>query len=144
MIRIHCGAATATVDLDHDRVADARLGGLLLPANAGALSARILEAGVDKGALGVLADVRGALVALPKIEAPHYGYVPYGMLSVPVALVVTPEQLSVYAQVAQAAADRGTIRRAFLSRQEAQEWLLQQARALVANQVWWSARRSPP
>lgn len=144
MIRIHCGAATATVHLDHDRVADARLGGLLLPANAGALSARILEACVDKGVHGVLADVRGALVALPRIEAGHYDYVPSGLLSLPVAMVVLLEQLSVYELVVQAAADRGTIRRAFLSRQEAQEWLRQQARALAANQVWWSARRSLP
>ncbi len=144
MVRIHCGAATATVDMDRDRVAEARLGGVLLPANAGALSARILEAGVDAGAHGVLADLRGALVALPKIESAHYGYVPREMLAVPVALVVTLEQLAVYEQVVHAAADRGTIRRAFLSRQEAQEWLRQQARALAANQMWWSARRSPP
>ena len=45
MIRIHCGAATATVDLDHDRVADARLGGLLLPANAGLAHVTIEVAG---------------------------------------------------------------------------------------------------
>jgi hypothetical protein len=141
MQRIECGAATAGFDIGGDGIASARLHGLLVPANAGALSARLLQASVDLGAQGIVCEVDRALVALPTIDPAHYAYVPPGQRAVPVAVVVSAEQWLVYKDVAQAAARTGAIRRAFLSRAEAEAWLRQQARALTANQAWWSGRR---
>ena len=117
--------------------------GLLVPGNAGVLSALLLRVGADRHAPGVLCSVEKALVALPPIDPRHYGYVPPALRSVPVAVVVSPEQLSVYEGVAQAAAASGAMRRAFLSREQAQDWLREQARALQANRLWRKVRRSP-
>ena len=74
----------------------------------------------------------------------HYGYVPFELRAVPVAVVVSPEQMAVYEHVAQAAARSGAIRRAFLSRDAAQAWLREQVRALTGSRAWWSVHRSPP
>ena len=124
---------------------DARMSGLVVPANAGTLSGLLLSAGVERGASGVLCSVEKALIALPPIDPKHYAYVPPALRSVPVAVVVHPEQLAVYEEIVQAAATSGTIRRAFLSRELAQEWLREQARALAANRVWRSrGHRSSP
>ncbi len=136
MDRIDCGAASAVFDFAEDGMVDARFTGLVVPANAGSLSGLLLSAGVERGAKGVLCSVEKALLALPPIDPRHYGYVPPALRSVPVAVVVHPEQLAVYEEIVQAAAVSGTIRRAFLSRAEAQEWLREQARALAANRVW--------
>lgn len=142
MERIDYGAAMASFDFDDDGMVNARLGGLLVPANAGVLSALLLRAGADRDAPGVLCSVEKALVALPAIDRKHYSYVPPSLCSVPVAVVVSPEQMGVYAGVAQAGAAAGVIRRAFLSREQAQAWLREQARALQANQIWRPARLS--
>ena len=124
---------------------DSRTSGLLVPANAGTLSGLLLSAGVERGAAGVLCSVEKALIALPPIDPRHYSYVPPALRSVPVAVVVHPEQLAVYEHIVQAAALSGTIRRAFLSRELAQEWLREQVRALKANRVWRSrGHRSSP
>lgn len=127
-----------------DGIVCASIGGLLLPANAGAVSSLLLDATAEHGAMGVLCSVQKALVALPPIEAQHYRYVPPELRGVPVAVLVLPEQLRVYAKIAQEAARAGTMRRAFLSREEAQAWLREQTRALVANRDWWSVNRSAP
>lgn len=141
MKKIDCGAATAGFEISDGGVVKARMLGLLVPANAGALSAKLLQAAVDHGAQGIVCEVDRALVALPTIDPQHYAYVPPAQRAVPVAVVVSPEQWCVYERVAQAAAQSGAIRRAFLSRAEAEVWLREQARALAANQRWWSVRR---
>jgi hypothetical protein len=141
MQRIACGAATAGFEISSDGIVSARMLGLLVPANAGALSARLLQASVDQGAQGIVCEVNRALVALPTIDPAHYAYVPPAQRAVPVAVVVSPEQWCVYERVAQAAAQLGAIRRAFLSHAEAEAWLRAQVRALTANQAWWSERR---
>jgi hypothetical protein len=141
MDMIDCGAATAGFEISADGIVSARMLGLLVPANAGALSARLLQAAVDRGALGIVCEVDRALVALPTIDPKHYAYVPPPQRRVPVAVVVSPEQWCVYERIPQAAAQSGAIRRAFLSHAEAEAWLRQQARALAANQLWWSVRR---
>jgi hypothetical protein len=105
------------------------------------LSALLLRAGADRDAPGVLCSVQKALVALPTIDPKHYGYVPPSLRSVPVAVVVSPEQFSIYEGVALAAAASGAIRRAFLSREQAQDWLREQTRALKANRVWRTVHR---
>ncbi len=138
------GGAAVSFELADDGIVCASIGGLLLPANAGAVSSQLLESTTDGAAVGVLCSVQKALVALPPIEAQHYRYVPPELRAVPVAVVVLPEQLAVYANIAQEAARAGTMRRAFLSREQAQAWLREQARALVANRDWWSGNRSPP
>ena len=143
MKRIDYGAGTASFEFDDDGMVNASVGGLLVPANAGALSALLLRAGADHASPGVLCSVEKALVALPPIDPKHYGYVPPALRSVPVAVVVLPEQLNVYEGVAQAAAASGAIRRAFLSREQAQAWLREQARALQANRLWRKVHRSP-
>ncbi len=142
MERIDFGTSTASFAFDDDGLVDASMSGLLVPGNAGALSALLLRVGADRHAQGVLCSVEKALVALPPIDPRHYGYVPPMLRSVPVAVVVSPEQLNVYEGVAQAAAATGAIRRAFLSREQAQDWLREQARALQANRLWQKARRS--
>ncbi len=91
--------------------------------------------------LGLIGSVEHCLVALPPIDPEHYGYVQPEFRSVPLAVVVTAEQLRVYERVTSAAAMSGVIRRAFLSREEAERWLRQQTRALMANELWWSMRR---
>ena len=144
MTRIECGAGHADFVQDDDGLLRARLGGLLLPSNAGALSALLLRAGADQDAPGVLCTVRSALVALPPIGAAHYAYVPPALRDIPVAVVISPEQIGVYEGIARAAATSGAIRRAFLSPEQAQTWLREQARALRASRVWRPAHRSPP
>jgi hypothetical protein len=141
MERIDFGTSAASFDFDGDGIVNARIGGLLVPANAGALSALLLRAGADQDAPGVLCSVEKALVALPPIDPRHYGYVPPPLRSVPVAVVVSPEQFGVYENVALAAAATGAIRRAFLSREQAQAWLREQVRALKANRVWRTGHR---
>jgi hypothetical protein len=141
MNQIDCGAATARFEIANDGIVSARMHGLLVPANAGALSAKLLLAGVDRAAKGIVCDVGRALVALPAIEAPHYAYVPPAQRAVPVAVVVSAEQWFVYECIAQAAAQSGSIRRAFLSCAEAEAWLREQAQALDSNRLWWSVRR---
>jgi len=141
MMRIDYGASMASFDFDDDGIVNARLGGLLLPANAGPLSALLLHAGADRDAPGVLCSVDKALVALPPIDATHYGYVPPSLRAVPVAVVVSPEQFGVYEGVTQAAAAWGAIRRPFLCREQGQTWVREHVRALTANQVWRPAHR---
>ncbi len=141
MKRIDYGACGANFDFDDDGLLNASIGGLLVPANAGALSALLLHAGADRDSPGVLCSVEKALVALPPIDPRHYDYVPPALRAMPVAVVVSPEQMGVYEDVAQAAAASGAMRRAFLCRQQAQAWLREQVRALQANQVWRTAHR---
>lgn len=136
MQRIEYGSATARFDFDQDGLVDASIGGLLVTANAGAMSALLLRACADHAAPGVLCSVANAVVALPPIDSSHYAYVPPSLRAVPVAVVVSPEQLAVYRNIASAAAAQGSMRRAFLSREQAQRWLREQARALQANRVW--------
>jgi hypothetical protein len=138
------GSGRVTYDVGDDGIVEARMSGLIVPANAGALSATLLQAGSDSVATGVLCSVQTAMMALPPIDPQHYNYVPAEFRGVPVAVVVSPQQLAVYQGMAQAAASVGTIRRAFLSREEARAWLEEQARALAANRVWRPTRRSPP
>jgi hypothetical protein len=138
------GAGTASYNVADDGIVCASLSGLLVPANAGELSALVLHAASRHGAIGVLASVQKALIALPAIDMQHYSYVPPALRAVPVAVVVSPEQAGVYEGIARAAALSGAIRRALLSREQAQAWLREQARALVANRVWRPAHRSPP
>lgn len=143
MTRIDCGAGHAVFDFDDDGMVRARIGGLLLPGNAGALSALLLRAGADQDSPGVLCSVHQALVALPPIDPAHYNYVPPGLSAVPVAVVVSAEQFGVYAGITQAAAVSGAIRRAFLAPEPARAWLREQALALRANRVWRPTHRLP-
>ena len=131
----------ARFDFDGDGMLNASIGGLLVPAIAGAIGALLLRAGADQAAPGVLCSVAKALTALPPIDARYYDYVPAELRSVPVAVLISPEQLGVYEGVAQAAAASGAIRRAFLFREQAQAWLREQARALQANRVWRTSHR---
>lgn len=135
------GAGTASYVVSDDGIVCASMSGLVSPANAGELSALLLNAGNDMAAAGVVSTVQKALIALPVIDPRHYSYVPPELRRVPVAVVVTPEQMRVYEGIAEAAALSGTIRRAFLSQEEAQRWVREQARALAANRVWWSVHR---
>ena len=142
--RFERGAGSASYEVAGDGIVCASLGGLVVQANAGALSALLLQAASELGATGVLGSVQKALIALPPIDPAHYSYVPPALRAVPVAVVVTPEQAGVYEGIARAAALSGAMRRAFLSRDEAQAWLCEQVRALVANRVWRPVHRPAP
>lgn len=141
MERITCGVASAALEVGNDGIVRASFRGVLSMRNAGALSARVLQAGAERGGLGVLADLRGSLAALPPLGPAHYGYIPAGLRAVPGALLISAEQAPVFAGVAPAAARWGAMRRAFLSRAEAEAWLREQAQSLAANRAWWSSRR---
>lgn len=138
------GSGRVNYKVTDDGFVESCLSGLIVPSNAGELSASILAVVSDRGAAGVLASLQTAMIALPPIDQRHYAYVPAEMRGVPVAVLVAPQQLHLYLGAAQAAAAMGTIRRAFLSRDEARAWLREQARALAANRVWWPVRRSLP
>jgi hypothetical protein len=144
MHRFERGSGTVSHTMADEGIVEVRMSGLIVPSNAAALSASVLDVVSDQGASGVLSSLQTAMLALPPIDPRHYAYVPPEMRGVPVAVLVSPQQLHLYLDVAQAAASMGTIRRAFLSREEAQEWLREQARALAANRVWRPGRRSPP
>ena len=141
MERIEYGACAVKFELDDDGFVNGNVCGLMTPNNAGGLAAMLLRAGADRGSPGVLVSMQKTLVALPRIGAGHYDHVPPVLRSVPVAVLIMPEQLGVYEDVAQAASATGAIRRAFLSREQAQAWLREQARSLQANRVWRRAHR---
>lgn len=136
MERIEYGACAVNFELDDDGIVNGEVRGVMLPNNAGALAAMLLRAGADQRSPGVLVSMQKSLVALPRIDAKHYSHVPYSLRSVPVAVLILPEQIGVYEDVALAAAASGAMRRAFLSRPQAQV-----VRALQANQVWRPAHR---
>jgi hypothetical protein len=129
-------------DIAGDRIAQVRTTGLYLSANAAAISARVLEAAVAEGASGLIVSLEGVVLALPPPTPQHYRYVPPELRSTPVALVVNEEQLEYFQSVGMAAAQAGTLRRAFLAREEAQAWLREQTRALAGNRAWWRRPRS--
>lgn len=137
------GPGCAFFEIDNEGIVRGRFSGVVMTANAGALSGLMLEAGAAKGAAGVLCSVDKSLVALAPITPQHYSYVLPALRHIPVAIVASAEQLAVYDGVAEAAALSGAMRRAFLSSEQAQAWLRDQVRALNANRGWWSARRSP-
>lgn len=141
MERIECGACAVKFEIDRDGFVVGEAFGVMLPNNAGDLAATLLRVGADRGSPGVLVSTETTLVALPRIDADHYGHVPSFLRSIPVAVLILPEQLGIYEDVAKAAAATGVMRRAFLSREQAQGWLRKQTRAFQANQVWWRAHR---
>lgn len=141
MERISCGGASAALDAAGEGIVRASFRGVLSSRNAGTLGALVLQAAAARGGIGVLAELDQALAALPPLDPAHYRYIPPGLHDVPGALVVTAEQMPVFASVGPAAAARGAMRRAFLSRAEAEAWLREQAHSLAANRAWWSSRR---
>ena len=141
MEQIEYGACAVKFELDDDGFVSGNVYGVMMANNAGALAALLLRAGADRESPGVLVSMEKTLVALPRIEADHYNHVPPVLRSVPVAVLILPEQLSVYEDVAQAASATGAIRRAFFSREQAQAWLREQAQALQANRAWWRTNR---
>lgn len=123
MDRITCGPGTARIVRGNGAIVRANFGGVLTPCNAGALSALMLAAAVERGAQGVLGCVHGAVTALPPIIPAHYGCVPEPWRLVPVAVVVSEEQLPIYAGIGTAGAKAGVIRRAFVCVEQAEAWL---------------------
>jgi hypothetical protein len=138
---IECGPARLSLAVSAERIADVRTRGLFVSANASAISARALEAAVAEGAAGMLVSLEGVLLAIPPPTPQHYAYVAPELRAIPVALVITGEQIRHFQAVGIAAAQASTIRRAFLSRDEACAWLREQTRALAAARVWRPAYR---
>ncbi len=139
--KIDCGPAGTSFVVSNDSTAYARTTGLYLSSNAGPLSAHLLEASVSMGATGLCICMEGVAFAMPPMTPRHYNYVPPALRSIPVALIVNAEQATFLAGIARVAASAGTLRRTFLSRDEADAWVREQSRALSANRVWWSPRR---
>ena len=139
---IHRGPATACFEIGNDRVLRVRWTGLVLPANAGAISAALLHAAAGAGVIGIVGTLVDAALALPPVTAGYYDHVPEALRGLPVAIVTSTGQESLYAEVAQEAALSGTLRRAFVSFDDGESWLQAQARACAANRHWWSMLRS--
>ena len=134
MGKVVAGGCYAESAVGNDQIASVRLGGLLSLGNAGRLSRLMwLDVG-EQDAQGVLCDVTGSAVLLPPLQADYYGCIPYEQRLVPLALLVLPEQMTVYGNACEASARGGVIRRAFLSRQAAQAWLHREA------EIWAEAR----
>jgi hypothetical protein len=142
MMKIQSGPATSVLAVANDGIAHARPVGLYLSANSRAISAQLLQAATREGALGMIVAIDGVAFAMPAMTPEHYSYVPQAMRGIPVALVVNPEQAAFLGSVQSAAAQAGTLRRIFLSQGDAMGWLKEQTRALAANRLWWSQRRS--
>lgn len=143
MTKIRCGPACTSFAVRNDSIAFARTTGLYLSVNAGPLSAQLLEASATQGATGLCISLEGVAFALPPMTPQHYAYVKPALRGIPVALVVNAEQAAFLDSVAGAAAASGTLRRTFLSHDEATAWVGEQARALSANRAWWSRPAAP-
>lgn len=142
MIKLRSGPACAVLAVGNDGIADARAAGLYLSANCRSLSAQVLQAATGEGAAGVVVTLDSVAFAMPPMTREHYGYVPPALRGIPVALVVNAEQAAFLEGVQGAAAQAGTVRRVFRSREQAMGWLKEQAWAHSANLLWWSQRRS--
>ncbi len=141
MFKIECGPAIARYEIGNDGILRTTWSGLIVPANAGELSARLLRIATHAGARAVLSELEGVLLAIPPVNPNYYRYVPEDMRAVPVSFVVSGEQAQLYRGLAQAAASNLTLRRAVRSSSDGEDWLQQQVRAFTANQVWWDRRR---
>lgn len=142
MIRIQSGPAASVLAVANDGIAHARTVGLFLSANSRTISEQLLQAATREGAAGMLIAIDGVAFAMPAMTREHYAYVPQALRGIPVALIVNPEQAAFLASVQGAAAQAGTVRRIFLSQEQAMLWLKEQTRALAANRVWWSRQRA--
>ena len=140
MEKIDSGGATALYRIDSDGVLRARWSGLLLPATAADLSARLLQAAADAGAHAVLGDLQQALLALPPVTADYYRWVRPELRSFPVGFVVSAEQQPIYEQLPRASAQARTVRRAVRSPADGEAWVQEHARAYSANRLWWARR----
>jgi hypothetical protein len=134
---ITCGAVRASFALRNDGIALGKFAGLATAVSAPAASGMLLVAATERGAVGLVCDVRSAAMALPPIAPRHYAYVPPGLSRVPVAVVALPEQMHLYARQAASAATIGAMRRAFLCPEQARAWVAQEARVAL-DQARWS------
>jgi hypothetical protein len=133
--KIIVGACAARLEVSNCSIASTSLSGILSLGNAPTLSAQMLRAAADTGATGLVCSVASATVILPPINPDYFTYVPEDLRLVPMALVVAPHQLAIYAGAIEASARAGVIRRAFLSHEDAQRWVRDEA------QVWAQARQ---
>lgn len=139
---IRRGPASVSYHIDNDGMLRAQWHGLVLSSNAGELSALLLRAVDDAGAIGVIATLEDALLALPPPNPDYYRHVPEQSRLVPVAFVVSEAQAPLYRGGALAAAKAGVMRNPVRSLSAGNEWLEQCARAVAANRLWWSQRLS--
>lgn len=142
MIRIQSGPAASVLAVANDGIAYARPVGLYLSANSKAISAQLLQAATCEGAVGMIVSVDSVAFAMPSMTREHYSYVAQAMRGIPVALVANPEQATFLDSVQSAAAQAGTLRRVFLSQEQAVCWVKEQTCVLAANRLWWSQQRA--
>ena len=140
---IQCGSASVSFHIDNDGMLRVEWHGLLVPANAGALSALLLRAAADADAQGVIGTLEKALLALPPIHPRYYSHVPETLRFIPVAFVVSAEQAPLYQGASLAAAEAGVLRHATRSMDGGDAWLRQQTLALAANRLWWAPEVAP-
>jgi hypothetical protein len=140
--KIDCGPATAHYEIGNDGVLRTWWSGLLVPANAAELSARLLRVAAESGARGILGDLGRVLLAIPPVRSSYYNHVPPESRAVPVSFVVTSEQAPLYRDLAHAAAGSGTLRRAARCVEDSEQWMEEQVRAFAANDVWWKRRHA--
>jgi hypothetical protein len=142
MIKIQSGPANSVLDVANDGIAHTCTVGLFLADNSKALSASVLQVAASEGAHGLVIDLAGVAFAMPQMNRAHYAYVPPELRGLPVALIVNAEQAAFLQNVQGAAAQAGTLRKIFHSKEQAVHWLTEQTRARSANLVWWSQHRS--
>lgn len=136
MVRIAEGAAVVALSIENNGLAHAAASGLLMPLTSTSLSNRTVAAAVAWGATAVVADLRSATLAVDKVLT-----YPVSLPPLPAALVVTPAQFWLYADMGRAAAKHGIMRRAFLCPIQAAEWALLEARVCQEARAWLEAQR---
>lgn len=139
---IECGSIRCTLDARNDGLLSTHWQGVVTPSSAASLSARLLEIAAHEGLDRIIGNLQSALLAIPPVTARYYCYVDQARRHIPVAMLVSPVQAELYHDVTASAAAMGTMRRAFRSADDAQTWLATEARALQANRLWWTTRRS--
>jgi hypothetical protein len=139
---IECGSASGVLQVDNEGIGRAHFSGLLMPANFLAMGGLTMNAGVHRGARGLL--YRNDLAAIccdPMSMTAAYPNLLPSLRGLPVAFVVNEAQADLYKRVVQRAGAAGLIRKLFYNDVEARAWLDQVVRALSDNRHWWDARR---
>ena len=141
METIECGSASGMLRVDNDGIGTALFSGLMVPSNFLAMGARVMSAGSDRGAKGlVYRNDQAAICCDPMSMTAAYPTLATTLRSLPVAFVVNAGQSALYEHVVRRAGSVGLVRRAFHSEAEAREWLADTVEALDHNRVWWARR----
>lgn len=135
---IECGSASGVLRVDDDGIGTAVFSGLMMPANFLAIGVLVMQAGVERGAKGLLYRVGAAAVCCDPVSmTAAYPNMAPALRALPVAFVVNAGQAELYEHVVRRAGAAGLVRRAFFSEADARQWLAGTLSVLDRNRAWW-------